>query len=109
MSGNLYIDNTGVAELNGLQNGLTSDYINDATVECTLYLKGAPVDGQSWPLTLDYVVDSNGDYRGLLDAALDLSQDLVYTAKIVASSGGMTGTWNCNVVAKERPCGSDEC
>lgn len=102
----LYISNTGVIELQGLTNEITGELVDDATVVATLYYCGVEVGGQSWPVTMDHVVDSpeTATYRGLLESDLELTNARQYTATVTALSGSLTGTWTCKVVARVRPC-----
>src|SRR5262245_59463288 len=104
MSDLIYIENTNVIELNGLHNEITGSYQNAATVEARIQYCGEDVEGQSWPVTLDYITDSNGDYRGLLDAALELRDGRQYTAVVVATAGSLQATFNCKVLAQTRAC-----
>lgn len=80
----LYIDNDNLLALDELSNPDTGEFINDATVNVTLY---GPDDeelaGFTWPLELEYVTDSNGNYTGTIDAdgvAEGTSGRLVITA-----------------------------
>jgi len=102
----IYITNTNVIELTGLTDEITGLLVNDAIVAARLQYCGVDVSGQSWPLTLDHLVDSplTATYRGLLESDLVLTSGQQYTAIVTASSGSMTGTWNCKVLAQVRPC-----
>lgn len=56
--------NDQVVELLGMQDALTSQYFNSATVTATLKTRqGVAIDGCN-ALPLSYVASSNGDYRG---------------------------------------------
>ena len=84
----IYLSTDHLLEVRGLKNIATDAYIDDATVIATLVDEdGAEVVGQSWPLTLSYVASSDGIYRGTLEDALNLTEDLEYTAQITASGG----------------------
>jgi hypothetical protein len=99
----LYIDNDNYLELDGLKNGATSAYVNDAAVVCTLKdSSGNPVTGQTWPLTLAYVAASNGKYRGRLKYDLALTEGKTYTAHITATGGGLTANWQTKLLATKR-------
>ena len=91
----IYLSNDHLLELRGLKNIAADEYIDDATVTVTLVdEEGVEVAGQSWPLTLSYVPGSDGIYRGTLEDALDLTENLEYTAKITASGGSnLAGYW----------------
>ena len=63
----LLIGSDNVAEIESLTNAITSSYLNSATCTVTLYdVAGNEVTGETWPLTLNYVTDSDGDYRGTI-------------------------------------------
>ena len=67
-----YHGNDAVLEVSNLQNAVSLAYINDANVTATLYNSSeVAITGQAFPLTLAYIVASNGTYRGTL------SKDLV--------------------------------
>lgn len=107
MANTIYIDNTGVVELDELKNSITDEFINDASVTATIQLNGVDVEGQAWPLALDYVTASDGKYRGLSSADLVLLKDRTYSAIVEAVAGSLEGKWICKVVAQERPCGAE--
>jgi len=100
----IYIGNDNLLEVSGLQNALNDSYINDATVTVTLTNQaGDAVSGQAFPLTLNYVTDSNGVYRATLEDALALTEGAIYTAKITADAGGdLIGTWTIPLTARVR-------
>jgi len=101
----LYNRNTGVVELNGLKNGLTEQFENDATVAATIQYQGEDVSGETWPLAMAYVTASDGIYRGLLSAGLDLTNGKTHTATVTAvTTDGLEGEWICKVVPQDRPC-----
>lgn len=83
-----FVANTNLLELSGLQDAIDDSYINDATVTATLKdSAGADVGGITWPLTLAYVDGSDGDYRAVLVAALELANRGHYTAVIEVDAG----------------------
>lgn len=88
----LYNGNDSILTLDGLQNGLSSAYINDATVSVTIVdVEGTTVAG---PLTLDYVSSSDGDYRVTVPYDASFSSDMRYTAQVTANGGtGLVGYW----------------
>lgn len=62
--------------------------INDATV--TVELKdrnGVNIAGQVWPLTCDYIADSDGRYEGVLDESLGLPAGSGTVAYITVNAG----------------------
>ena len=100
----LYLNNDNTLEVAGLQNAVTGQYINDATVEVTLRdADGDEVAGQNWPLTLSYVTDSDGIYRGTLEDDLELTARADYTAEITVDAGAdLTGQWSMPIIAITR-------
>lgn len=73
----------------GLKNDRTGEYVNDATVKVTgVYDKaGALVAGGSFPLTLDYVAASDGDYAGVLPQSLELRANAVCEVVLEIDAG----------------------
>jgi hypothetical protein len=104
MATKLYILNDTVVELQGLANGITGAYVNDATVSVTITdLAGAATTGISLPVTMSYVAASDGIYRGVLDKALVLTGTLSYFAEITATNGdGLDGFWRVPCVGAYR-------
>lgn len=97
----LSINSDNLITLVGLTNGADSTFINSATVSATLKDSfGVNVTGQAWPLTLDYVASSNGNYQGTLQDVLALSASN-YTALVVADSGaGLHREWTVPLTAE---------
>lgn len=84
-----FVLNTNALDLIGLKSHAEGDYINDATVDFTIKDKaGVAVAGSTWPQIMVYISGSNGDYRGILPAALALVNKQKYTAFINAQGGG---------------------
>jgi hypothetical protein len=99
----LLIGNDQTLTLEGLQDEVTSNYINDATVTATVKDRaGNAVSGQSWPLTLDYVTASDGIYRGNLEDTLVLAPGVSYFVEISAVAGAGKGFWRFARKAMER-------
>lgn len=79
----VFLDNTSSVLLKGLN--ASGSPINDATVTVTLKdREDNLVTGESWPVTLTYVTDSEGDYKGAFSADVDVEKNKEYTAHIVA-------------------------
>ena len=98
-----YVDNDTVVELDALKNAALDSFINNATVSLTVVTAaGAEVGGQSWPVTMLYVADSDGRYRGTIDAGAAITEGNVYTAQITVSSGGLDGYWELALSATAR-------
>lgn len=89
-----FIANTNVLQLEGLKNSLTGAFLNSATVTVTVKgPDGVNVSGETWPLTMDYVTSSNGNYRGILAHSLPFTKR-EYVAHVDANGGaGLIGHW----------------
>lgn len=87
--------NTNLLELSGLKSEIDDTFINDAAVSVTLKdAAGAEVAGVSWPVTLDYVAASSGNYRGVLSSAIEFTPKAKYKAFIEVDAGAdRTGHW----------------
>jgi hypothetical protein len=74
-----------------IQDSITKQFQNDATVEVTLYTDEArttEVAGQVWPTTMDYVAASNGLYRAILSHELVVSSgDTLYGVGTATAAG----------------------
>lgn len=92
MSTNLYIGVDTVVTYGGMQNPITAAYINDGTVTCRITdLAGTAVTptGFTWPVTLEYVTDSDGVYRATIDKAIAITEGSRYYLEITASASGV--------------------
>ena len=100
----IYISNDHLLELRGMKNIAADAYIDNATVTAVLVDEdGVEVVGQSWPVTLSHVAESDGDYRATLEDALELTVGLAYTAQISASGGSdLAGYWEYPLRARIR-------
>jgi len=99
----LLIGNTMNVLVEGLQFEGESTYINDGAVEVTIFDSDeAEVAGETWPLELDYVSSSNGNYEGVLTADLELVRNHRYTVEITATKSGNTGKWREKAPAQDR-------
>lgn len=99
-----FVANSNVLELTGLTSEITDAAINDAAVAVTVKTKaGVAVSGVTWPLTLDYVAASSGDYRAILSEDLALADRGDYVAHIDADAGaGRVGHWEFPFKGKTR-------
>src|SRR3972149_1332507 len=83
----LYLSDN-LIEWAGAKNVATGGYLNAATVLVTLVDKnGSTVAGQAWPMTMVYVVASNGKYRATLVSTLGVSRGETCIAKISFDAG----------------------
>ncbi len=99
-----FVANSNVLELIGLSNEITDTFINNATVTVTVKtVAGVAVTGVTWPLTLDYVAASSGNYRAVLSEGLALVDKAKYVAFIEANGGvGLVGHWEFPFTAEKR-------
>jgi len=100
-------DNDNVLQLAGLKNGIDELFINDATVTATINdSSGADIPGMTWPAAMTYISASDGSYQLLLDSALNLQKNTIYTVHIHVISGGLTGHWTQHIraTARSRSC-----
>lgn len=58
--------------LTGLVNKITGEFVVDATVSVTLQKDDVDVVGESWPLAMPYVADSDGVYRAIIESTVDI-------------------------------------
>lgn len=110
MQAKIYIGNTMVLEVSGVQFDGETEYLNDATVESTIKdSNGHEVDGESWPVTLDYVADSDGNYRGVLSSAMALLERKSYDVELTITKDLNVGFWKQTVKAEYRTFKDDAC
>ncbi len=77
-----------IVHVTGVTDVLTDLYISTATVWISIFdSEGDNVDGVVWPVTLDYVTGSNGDYNGLIPDAVEFVLGDFYTARITVDDG----------------------
>lgn len=89
----IYKNTDNVYRLDGLKNSQTGAYVNDASVQ--LILKDESdneISGITWPLTLDYIVDSDGSYQASISDTLDLDEIDSGTAYIEIDGDGLQTT-----------------
>jgi hypothetical protein len=90
-----FVANTNLLELIGLKSAVEDAFINDATVSVTVKdASGANVAGVTWPVTMDYVAASSGDYRAIIPHGAALVSGRQYTAGISVNAGAdRVGFW----------------
>jgi len=99
-------NNTSSVEVKGLRNAVTNEIINDADVTLIVYdTAGIVVTGDTFPKTLDYVVDSKGVYRATLYATIPWVVGDTYKYVYTAVSTGLKHTTTCYKTATESSCG----
>jgi hypothetical protein len=74
---------------------IQNEFVNDASVTVTIRdAAGVELAGQTWPLVMNHVAASNGNYRAFLSATLPLIAKTNYVATIDANCGtNRTGHW----------------
>lgn len=99
-----FVANTNVLELRGLKSAIDDTYVNDATVTVTVKDDcGVSVSGQTWPATMVYVADSDGDYRVILMNTLQFKAGKKYFAEISVMGGASeVGFWRYDFRPKTR-------
>lgn len=91
----LFFKNSNILRVTGLKDGLTGAFLNAATVTATVTtLGGAELLGGTWPVTLDYVPASDGDYEVALLSTLNVEVKQRYIAEISAAQSGKTAFWS---------------
>ena len=103
MNCTLFAGNSNLIELKGLKNQATGSFENGAAVSVTLKDESeVEIVGETWPLTMNYVSASNGDYRATLVEGLPLTHGQYVTAFVTAVVSGLTGKWEipCKVIER---------
>ena len=99
----LYLGNNSVIDVAGLRDEATGGFINNATVSVTLLDQaGEQVDGADWPLALDFLAGSNGNYRATLPYTLAVGAGERYVARIVAIADSGRAQWDMQCVGRVR-------
>ena len=98
----LPVGSDSVVEVTALNDPFSDQFVNTATVTAVLTdLKGVEVAGQNWPLDLDYVVGSDGVYRGMLEDGLQLVAGKNYVLWVTADAGAdLIKKWRLVLPAK---------
>lgn len=98
-----YVGNDNQLKLDGLRDA-DDTYINDATVTCTGVedQDGNAISGDTFPKTLSYVADSDGNYRATLQQTLAIEAGVTYIAVITVDGGGLQATFRAPFVANAR-------
>lgn len=79
-------------------------YLNSATVTTILIdaTTLAEVAGETWPVTLDYVATSNGDYTAVLESALSVTPGQRLILRVTAVQGTTQAYWEIPVLVRMR-------
>lgn len=105
-----FVANTNLLELLGLKVEEPAEaFVNDATVMVTIKKNSADGDDLetvSWPLEMDYVPGSDGDYRLVLSHDLPFEAKKTYIALIDADAGSSPferfGHWEFKIKPRTR-------
>lgn len=91
MTETLRIGTDNLLVVSGLRNDADDSFVNDAVVHATLLESrdGGELSGQSWPLTLDYVTGSDGEYRGTLEDTIDAEDGQTAVLKLEIEGDGL--------------------
>ena len=98
-------NNTIEVVIEGLKDISAGSYINDATVTVTIYAADGTteVTGETWPVTMDYVAGSNGNYLGIISADSNIIAETKYKIVITATdTSSNAGEWEQFVIAHAR-------
>lgn len=77
-----------VVQVTGVKDVLTGEFINSASVWASVFDASMEnVDGVSWPITLEYVEGSDGDYVGSIPDSADLKVGNFYTIRVSVDDG----------------------
>lgn len=109
MSCTLVIEHGNSAVLQAtVRNALTGEYVANAVVTArVLNAARQEVAGIAWPVPLIYISGSNGVYRALLPASIELFPGLPYTAEITIEEPGASAVrvLEMRIVVVNRGCG----
>ena len=87
-----FVGNTNNILLTGLQDATDGAYLNGALVTVTIIdVKKHPVSGATFPLAMNYVTGSNGNYLATLVHELALLPNQHYKA-IIDADGNISGS-----------------
>jgi len=100
----LLVGNDHTVNISGVQDERSGAYLNNIDVKVWIKDRsGVNVAGETWPLTLDYVADSNGDYIGNIEDGVELIHGRTYVVEIRAEApGDLIGFWHYKVMAQWR-------
>lgn len=82
-----YAANTNVLTLTGLQSEDEGTFLNEAAPTLTVKdSSGSPISGESWPVTMEYVAASDGNYRVIISSVVSLTAGQTYKAVVDVDS-----------------------
>ncbi len=85
----LFVESDNLITVDEVKNTATDVYITDATVNATLYESDGTteVSGETWPIVLSYVANTNGRYEGTIEDTVSLVSNVRYRLKIIVDGG----------------------
>lgn len=91
----VFVANSNILDLTGLRSEVEEAFITDATVTVTIKdADGEEVAGETWPLAMDYLSGSDGDYTAVISEDVAFVAKTNYYAHIDADGGdGRVGHW----------------
>lgn len=97
----LLIGNDQTIELVGARDAVSGGYLNAATATATIKTKSG--DTVAGPIAMDYVVASEGRYRGNIEDGVELTNNKVYVVEISIDAGAdLIGLWREEIPAHYR-------
>lgn len=102
----LLIGNDQTIQLLGLYDEEEAVFINDATVTARVKLRNDDeTEGDTWPITLNYVAASDGDYVGNIENTVELVNRRSYLVEVKAVQGDFQALWQEQIPAVYRRFG----
>lgn len=98
----VYINNDNVLRLSGLRKFNGEGFENAAQVTVTIRSKNGIVGGGDFPLAMNYVAGSNGDYLCVLYSTIEWELNEPYIAEISAVAEGIAASWEMRVTPRKR-------
>jgi hypothetical protein len=87
-----YLNTDGLLVVEGVEDeaAVPVAFVEDAVVEATLYHRttGDEIAGVTWPVSLTYRPDSDGDYQGVLPRTVDVVEGQTVNVKFTLSKAG---------------------
>lgn len=101
----LFINNNNLIQANGITDPETGNYANDASLVFTVLDKvtDTPLTGVSWPVVMNFIVNSDGDYIGSTPSSMPMTkgQRLIIKVEGILVDGSR-GEWRLDALANYR-------
>lgn len=95
----IYENNDTVIEIVELRNSVTNALVTDATVVANVFKEGVDVSGD---ITLSYVSNSRGTYRGILPSVVAIASGDVVDVVISLDAAGVSAEFTINTKVRKR-------